>query len=211
MITPFDASGQTDPERAIRFGFDFLSNDVAGLALFGTTSKGKSQSVSERMSLLDAMIAGGGKPANLMVGTGSCTLPDAVSMTKHAANHKCGGVLLLPPYFYKAIIDEGIFQFAAELIEQVGNQELRIYLCHIPPVPKLVSASISLRDCGTAFPSRFSGQKQLGEPRLFDSPPRALPWHGCVLRFRGLPFGYHANRWLGMNFRDRKRKSSWHN
>ena len=154
------------------------------------------------MSLLDAMIAGGGKPANLMVGTGSCTLPDAVSMTKHAANHKCGGVLLLPPYFYKAIIDEGIFNLQP-ILDQVGNQELRIYLCHIPPVPKLVSASISLPIAWNRFPEQILGAKQLGEP--------PLPWNGCVLRFRGLPFGYHTNRWLGMNFRDRKRKSSWHN
>ena len=70
MITPFDASGRPDPERAIRFGSDLLSNGVNGLALFGTTSEGQSLSASERMKLLDAMVAGGIKPAHLMVGTG---------------------------------------------------------------------------------------------------------------------------------------------
>jgi len=159
MITPFDASGQPDPGRAIRFGSDLLSNGVNGLALFGTTSEGQSLSASERIGLFETMIAGGVKPANLMGGTGSCALPDAVAMTKHAANHKCGGVLLLPPYFYKAITDEGIFQFVAKLIEQVGKQELRIYLYHIPPVAQVgfsVDLVARLRD---HFPEQIVGLK----------------------------------------------------
>lgn len=159
MITPFDASGRPDPERAIRFGSDLLSNGVNGLALFGTTSEGQSLSASERMKLLDAMVAGGIKPAHLMVGTGSCALPDAVAMTKHAADHQCGGILLLPPYFYKAIADEGIFQFVAELIEQVGNPDLRIYLYHIPPVAQVGFSVDLVPRLRENFPGQVVGVK----------------------------------------------------
>ena len=159
MITPFDASGKPDPERAIRFGSDLLSNGANGLALFGTTSEGQSLSVLERIKLLDAMIAGGIEPADLMVGTGSCALPDAVAMTKHVVNQKCGGILLLPPYFYKAITDEGIFQFVAELIEQVGNQELRIYLYHIPPVAQVGFSVDLVASLQERFPEQIVGVK----------------------------------------------------
>jgi len=159
MITPFDSSGRPDPERALRFGSDLLSNGVNGLALFGTTSEGQSLSASERMELLDAMIAGGIKPANLMVGTGSCALPDAVAMTKHVVDHQCGGILLLPPYFYKAIADEGIFQFVAELIEQVGDPELRIYLYHIPPVAQVGFSIDLVARLRERFPQQIVGVK----------------------------------------------------
>lgn len=159
MITPFDSSGSPDSERAIRFGSDLLSNGVNGLALFGTTSEGQSLSASERMKLLDAMVTGGIKPAKLMVGAGSCALPDAVTMTKHVVEHQCGGILLLPPYFYKAIADEGIFQFVAKLIEQTGNENLRIYLYHIPPVAQVGFSVDLVARLRESFPEQIVGVK----------------------------------------------------
>tara|TARA_Y100000588_G_scaffold333326_1_gene372144 strand:- start:844 stop:1767 length:924 start_codon:yes stop_codon:yes gene_type:complete len=134
MLTPFDATGQVDTYRAVQFGKDLLEVGVTGLALFGTTSEGQSLGVQERTDTMDALIAGGIPAEKLMVGTGSCALPDAIHMSREAVDRNCGGVLMLPPFFYKAVSDEGIFRFLAEVIEGVGNAALNIYLYHIPPV-----------------------------------------------------------------------------
>ena len=72
-----------------------------------------------------------------MPGTGSCSLADAIMLTKHAVDLGCGGVLMLPPFYYKAPSEEGLFRFFAEVIEDVGDDELKVYLYHIPPVAQV--------------------------------------------------------------------------
>ena len=76
-------------------------------------------------------------PAKLMPGTGSCSLADAIVLTKHAVDLGCGGVLMLPPFYYKAPSEEGLFRFFAEVIEEVDDDELKVYLYHIPPVAQV--------------------------------------------------------------------------
>lgn len=143
MLTPFDSSGAADSGKALRLAKDLLSSGASGLALFGTTSEGQSLGVAERIDILDALIEGGVPASKLMVGTGSCSLTEAIQMTRGAVERKCGGVLMLPPYFYKAVSDEGIYQFFAKVIGEVSNPDLRIYLYHIPPVAQ-VGFSIEL-------------------------------------------------------------------
>ncbi len=55
-------------------------------------------------------------------------------MTKHAVQNGCFGVLMLPPFYYKGVSDDGLFASVAEVIERVGDARLRIYLYHIPPM-----------------------------------------------------------------------------
>jgi 4-hydroxy-tetrahydrodipicolinate synthase len=91
-------------------------------------------SVEEKLELLEALIKGGVPAASLMPGTGHCALPDSVKMTREAVRMGCGGVLMLPPFYYKGVSDEGLFRNFSEIIERVGDERLRLYLYHIPPV-----------------------------------------------------------------------------
>jgi 4-hydroxy-tetrahydrodipicolinate synthase len=159
MLTPFDASGNIDLERAIRFANDLLGSDVGGLALFGTTSEGQSLGVQERMDYLDSLIEGGIPPEKLMVGTGSSALTDAIQMTRHVVHRKCGGVLMLPPYFYKIVSDEGIFRFFVEVVEKVSSPDLRIYLYHIPPIAQVGFSIELIGMLVDRFPSQVVGLK----------------------------------------------------
>ena len=72
-----------------------------------------------------------------MPGTGSCSLADAVVLTKHAVDLGCGGVLMLPPFYYKAPSEDGLFRFFAQVIEEVADDRLKVYLYHIPPVAQV--------------------------------------------------------------------------
>jgi len=133
MLTPFDADGRPDGERFCAHARRLLDAGCTALAAFGTTGEATSLGLEERGELLAALLTAGIDPAQLLIGTGSCSLPDSVRLTRDAVRHGCAGVLLLPPFYYKSVGDEGLFRFVSEVIEQVGDARLRVYLYHIPP------------------------------------------------------------------------------
>ena len=134
VVTPFRRDYSPDAERFVRHCRWLLGHGCAGLAVFGTNSEANSMSVEEKLELLDALITGGVQAAALMPGTGHCALSDSVKMTREAVRMGCGGVLMLPPFYYKGVSDEGLLRNFAEVIERVGDERLRLYLYHIPPV-----------------------------------------------------------------------------
>jgi 4-hydroxy-tetrahydrodipicolinate synthase len=134
VITPFRKDLSPDVDRFVRHCKWLLRSGCSGLAVFGTNSEANSMSVEEKLELLDALVSGGVPAAVLMPGTGHCALTDSVKMTREAVRRGCGGVLMLPPFYYKGVSDEGLFRNFAEVIERVGDERLRLYLYHIPPV-----------------------------------------------------------------------------
>ena len=136
-LTPFHADLSIDAVRYIAHCQHLLATGCTGLCPFGTTSEANSLGLNERSELLEQLVAAGVDPALLMPGTGTSALPDTVKLTRHAVGLGCGGVLLLPPFYYKGVSDEGIFRSTAEVIERVGDSRLRVYLYHIPPVAQV--------------------------------------------------------------------------
>jgi 4-hydroxy-tetrahydrodipicolinate synthase len=136
-ITPFRQDLTPDPERFARHARWLLDNGCSGLAAFGTNSEANSLSTDERMMLLEFLVSHGIPPTSLMPGTGCCALTDSVRLTAHAVALGCAGVLMLPPFYYKGVSEEGLFRSFAEVIERVGDPGLRLYLYHIPPVAQV--------------------------------------------------------------------------
>jgi 4-hydroxy-tetrahydrodipicolinate synthase len=143
VVTPFRHDLSPDPERYVHHCKWLLANGCAGLAVFGTNSEANSLSVDERMMLLETLVQGGVPASKLMPGTGMCALTDSVRLTAHAVKLGCAGVLMLPPFYYKDVPDEGLYRNFAEVIERVGDRRLQLYLYHIPQVSQ-VAISLSL-------------------------------------------------------------------
>ena len=143
VVTPFKADYSPDAERFVRHCRWLLKSGCAGLAVFGTNSEANSLSVAEKRGLLEALVAGGVPAAALMPGTGHCALSDSIELTRAAVKAGCAGVLMLPPFYYKGVSDEGLYRNFAEVIERVGDERLQLYLYHIPPVAQ-VGISLSL-------------------------------------------------------------------
>jgi 4-hydroxy-tetrahydrodipicolinate synthase len=137
VCTPFAADGTPDARLLVAHCEWLLGQGAAGLAVFGTTSEANSLSVAEKRALLEALRAAGIDGSALMPGTGACAVPDAVELTRAALAAGARGVLMLPPFYYKAINDDGLFAFYSEVIERVGSADLRVYLYHIPPVAQV--------------------------------------------------------------------------
>ena len=102
VLTPYGEDGAPDADRFVEHCHWLMADGCTGLAPFGTTSEGNSLGVDERMELLEELVDDGMDAGKLMPGTGSCALADAVVLTKHAVELGCGGVLMLPPFYYKA-------------------------------------------------------------------------------------------------------------
>jgi 4-hydroxy-tetrahydrodipicolinate synthase len=145
VITPFRKDYSPDAERFVRHCKWLLKSGCAGLAVFGTNSEANSLSVSEKRHLLEKLVAGGVPASALMPGTGHCALSDSIEMTRAAVELGCAGVLMLPPFYYKGVSDEGLYRNFAEVIERVGDERLALYLYHIPPVAQ-VSITLGLID-----------------------------------------------------------------
>lgn len=161
VITPFNADLTPDTARLVSQCRWLLAQDC-GLAVFGTNSEANSLSVDEKISLLDALIEAGIDANRMMPGTGACAIPDTVRLTAHATKHGCGGVLMLPPFYYKEVTDEGLFQFFAEVIERVGDSNLRIYLYHIPPIAQISISLTLIERLLKEYPETVVGIKDSG-------------------------------------------------
>ena len=159
VVTPFAADLSPDPTRFVRHCQWLLAHGCAGLAVFGTNSEANSLSVEERMELLEALIAAGIPPDRLMPGTGCSALPDSVRLTAHAVKLGCAGVLVLPPFYYKGVTDDGLYRSYSEIIQRVGDPRLRVYLYHIPQVSGVpISVGLIARLLET-FPDTIAGIK----------------------------------------------------
>ena len=135
VLTPFGASLDPDPARFLRHCRALLDEGCSALAIFGTTSEANSLSLEERERLLEYLLANGIAPGQLLPGTGCCALPDTVRLTKQATQAGCAGVLMLPPFYYKGVSEEGLFRSYARTIDRVPGA--RIYLYHIPQLSQV--------------------------------------------------------------------------
>jgi 4-hydroxy-tetrahydrodipicolinate synthase len=134
VLTPFDSDLNPDAARFARFCRALLEEGCTALAPFGTTSEANSLSVEERERLLDAILEAGVPAQKLMPGTGCSALPDTARLSRKAARAGCAGVLMLPPFYYKNLTEEGLFRSFADVIDRASEPSLRVYLYHIPQV-----------------------------------------------------------------------------
>jgi 4-hydroxy-tetrahydrodipicolinate synthase len=147
-----------DTERFVRQCKWLVANDV-GLAVFGTNSEANSLAAGERMELLEKLVEAGVDPARMMPGTGCCALTDSVRLTAHAVTLGCAGALMLPPFYYKGVSDEGLYRNYAEIVERVGDARLQIYLYHIPQVTQVPISLKLIERLLKAYPKNIAGTK----------------------------------------------------
>ena len=161
VVTPFKADLAPDADRFVRQCKWLLSQNV-GLAVFGTNSEANSIAVDEKMVLLEKLVSAGVDPARMMPGTGHCAIPDSVKLTAQAVKLGCAGVLMLPPFYYKGVSDEGLYRNFAEIIERVGEPRLRVYLYHIPPVAQVPITLGLVEKLLKKYPGTIAGMKDSG-------------------------------------------------
>jgi 4-hydroxy-tetrahydrodipicolinate synthase len=158
-LTPLDAELAPDHAAFVAHAKRLIEQGCDGIAMLGTTGEANSFTVSERMALLEATVAGGVAPTRLLPGTGVAALPDTVALTRHALSLGVTTVVMLPPFYYKGVSDDGLFASYAQVVERVGDGRLRVVLYHIPPMSAVPISFGLIERLRARFPDTFSGIK----------------------------------------------------
>jgi 4-hydroxy-tetrahydrodipicolinate synthase len=142
-----------------------LAAGCHGLSVFGTTGEANSLSVDERLAALEALLESGVPAGALLPGTGSCAITDTVRLSRAALEAGTNGVLVLPPFYYKNVGDEGLFRYFAEVVERVGDDRLRLYLYHIPQMTNIDLGLPLISRLIEAYPGVIAGTKDSSADR----------------------------------------------
>jgi 4-hydroxy-tetrahydrodipicolinate synthase len=159
IATPIDDNGAPDLARATKLARFLLDNGCDGLNVLGTTGEATSFSREERMAVMSAYKAEKMPLDRLMVGTGAAALSDAVALTRHAAELGFAGALVLPPFYYKGVPDDGLAAYIDALVQATANKPIPIYLYHFPAMSGLPWHVALIRRLLEAYPSRIVGLK----------------------------------------------------
>ena len=159
VATPIDESGAPDLKRATDLARHLLDNGCDGLNVLGSTGEATSFSVAERKSVMDAYKKNGLPLDRLMVGTGAASVSDAVALTKHAADLGFAGALVLPPFYYKGVPDDGLVTYIETLVKATADSKLPIYLYHYPQLTGLLWHVPLIKRLRESFPGHIVGLK----------------------------------------------------
>ena len=159
VATPITDDGAPDLKRAIKLARFLLDNGCDGLNVLGTTGEATSFSLDERKGVMDAYKANGLPLERLMVGTGAAAASDAVALTRHAAELGFGGALVLPPFYYKGVPDDGLVAYIDALVKATAQKPIPIYLYHYPAMSGLPWHVTLIKRLLESYPSRIVGLK----------------------------------------------------
>lgn len=115
--------------------------------------------MTERMELLQHLCSNGVDPARLVAGTGLTNLPETAELTRQVTDLGCAGAMILPPFYFKGVSDDGLYRYFARLIEDVGHDDLAIYLYHIPQVSGVGLSPSLVARLKSEFPREIVGIK----------------------------------------------------
>lgn len=159
VATPVEGDGAPDLKRAVKLARHLLENGCDGLNVLGTTGEATSFSLDERRSVMSAYKKEGLPLDRLMVGTGAAAMSDAVALTRHAAELGFAGALVLPPFYYKDVSDDGLVAYIDTLVKATSTRPIPIYLYHFPAMSGVPWHVALIRRLLDSYPFRMAGLK----------------------------------------------------
>jgi 4-hydroxy-tetrahydrodipicolinate synthase len=132
IATAVDDNGEPDCARSTALARFLLANGCDGLNVLGTTGEATSFSLEQRKRVMSAYRAAGLPLDRLMVGTGAASVADAIALTRHAAELGFAGALVLPPFYYKGVPDDGLFAYVELIVQATAAHPIPLYLYHFP-------------------------------------------------------------------------------
>jgi 4-hydroxy-tetrahydrodipicolinate synthase len=157
--TATDGVGEPDCARSVKLARFLLDNGCDGLNVLGTTGEATSYSLAQRQAVMNAYRSAGLPLDRMMVGTGAAATADAVALTRHAADLGFGGALVLPPFYYKGVPDDGLAAYVAAIVRATAERAIPIYLYHYPQLSGLPWHAALIRRLLAAHGGRIAGLK----------------------------------------------------
>jgi len=158
-LTPLTADDRVDVARLAGHVQRLFALGVEGVAPFGTTGEGPSFAADERQAALEGLLASGIPASRIVPSTGCADLPQTAALTRQAVALGCTACLVLPPFFFKDVVDEGVYAWYARLIERVADDRLRLILYNLPQVSDVTLSAAVVRRLDHAYPGTIAGVK----------------------------------------------------
>lgn len=156
--TPITASLEPDLDRYVALCRHLLDNGCDGLNLLGTTGEATSFTLEQRKTVMSRAASELPLP-RLMVGTGAAAVGDAVALTRHAAELGFAGALVLPPFYYKGVDDDGVVRYIEKLVEGTAAKPVDLYLYNFPALSGVPYTPVLVKRLHDTFGSRIAGLK----------------------------------------------------
>lgn len=128
MVTPFNADGSVNYEKAAYLAEWLINNGSDGLVVAGSTGEAATMSTEEKRELFRVVVNRINKRVPVIAGTGSNNTADSVKMTKMAEAMGVDGALIVGPYYNKPT-QEGFYQHFAAVAQSTG---LPIIVYNVP-------------------------------------------------------------------------------
>src|SRR5436305_9822829 len=132
VATAVDETGVPDAARSVKLARFLLDTGCDGLNVLGTTGEATSFSLEQRKAVMTAYKQAALPLDRLLVGTGAAATADAVALTRHAAQLGFAGALILPPFYYTGVPDDGLAAYVDTIVKTTADQPIPIYLYHFP-------------------------------------------------------------------------------
>ena len=161
-LTPLNGDLNADHKKLVSHINWLLKRGNDGIGLLGTTGEANSFGIDERKKILEAVLDGGIPAGKLLVGTGCCSVTDTVILTRHAHQHGAGGVLILPPFYYKKISDTGLENYFDNFFQKIGENDLQVYLYHFPQLSGVPFTVKLIEKLVSKYPGNIVGMKDSG-------------------------------------------------
>jgi 4-hydroxy-tetrahydrodipicolinate synthase len=133
ILTPFNDDMSIATDLYVEHAKWLFDQGCAGIAPFGTTGEALSVGIDERIAAVRALIEGGIDPAKMIAGTGLSNVADSARLSRACLDMGCAGVMTLPPFYYKAVGEDGLYRHFRQLVGAIGPDAC-VYLYHIPPI-----------------------------------------------------------------------------
>lgn len=158
VVTPLNAADQPDLESLRRHIRMLADEGCDGILLLGTTGEGPSMGLSEREAILEAGLAAA-EDLFVMVGTGLPSLSDSLYLTRRAYQLGADAAVVLPPYYYKRVTDQGLLDFYQRLFDQAVPEQGMLMLYHIPQVTQVSFSFELIQELVNVSDGRLAGIK----------------------------------------------------
>ena len=131
-ITPINTDLSLNKDLYLRHCQSLMQKGLDGLVLYGTNGEASSFSINQKKESIQFLLDNRIDPKALMLGTGASSLEDAINLTKFCVEIGAKAALVLPPYYFKNVSDEGIITYYRKVIEECGDNNFKFLLYNIP-------------------------------------------------------------------------------
>ena len=158
LLTPFRRDGAINLPLLCAHAQEMLQRGVKGVTLFGTTGEGASIGFEERREAIKALRDAGIEAEVITLGLCASAVADVAAQEKQGVAFGITQYLLLPPFYFNDLTDDGLFRWHSDLFE-IADPSARFILYHIPQITQVPLSFDLIMRLKDAFPDRVVAVK----------------------------------------------------